>query len=229
MNPKRIISDFKQRTLHIDFLEMSLMQNKPAKEAISYKGKGYIQQMDDDVLAFRLYASETRNTDPATDFNRLNKIKSGEFYSDDSYYTLNGIAADGAAWKAEQVLPTCDWHVQHANPVVHGKLSSITGGEMLPAPKTIAMYFFEKANLLVGNQEVKFAAAGCELHVECGDDSFVVRAKSDASLPEHFAMRVEEALRFPCLQHSQLGAESRNTCARNLGQSLVSQVGNDTE
>jgi len=43
---------------------------------------------------------------------------------------------------------------------------------------------------------VKFMAAGCEFHVEKGDDSFVVRAKSDAPLPEHFAMRVEEALHF---------------------------------
>ena len=31
------------------------------------------------------------------------------------------------------------------------------------------------------------------------------------------------------LQHSQLGTESRNACARNLGQPLVSQVRDDTE
>jgi hypothetical protein len=196
MNPDRIISDFQQRKLHIDFLEMSLVQNKPGKEAISYKGKGYIQQTDDDVLTFKLYANETLNTDFAASFNRLNNIKSGELYSDDSYYTLSGIAADGAAWKAEHVLPNCDWHGQHINPIVHGKLSSITGGELLPDPKSLAMHFFEKADLPVLIREVKFTAAGCEFHVESGADSFIVRAKSDAPLPEHFAMRVEEALRF---------------------------------
>ena len=196
MNPNRIISDFKQRKLHIDFLEMSLVQNKPGKEAISYKGKGYIQQTDDDVLTFKLYANETLNTDFAASFNRLNKIKSGELYSGDSYYTLSGVAADGAAWKAEHVLPDCDWHGEHANPIVHGKLSSITGGELLSDPKSLAMHFFEKADLPVPIREVKFTAAGCEFHVESGHDSFIVRAKSDAPLPEHFAMRVEEALRF---------------------------------
>lgn len=132
MNPDRIISDFKQRKLHIDFLEMSLVQNKPGKEAISYKGKGYIQQTDDDVLTFKLYADETTNIDLAASFNSFNKVKSGELYSDDSYYTLSGIAVDGASWRAEHVLPNCNWHGQHANPIVHGKLSFITGGELLP-------------------------------------------------------------------------------------------------
>jgi hypothetical protein len=196
MIPDRIISDLKKRKLHIDFLEMSLVQNNPGKEAISYKGKGYIQQTGDDVFTFKLYANETLNTDFATDFNRLHKVKSGELYSDDSYYVLSGFAADGVVWKAERVLPNCDWHGPHANPIVHGKLSSITGGELLPAPKSIAMYFLEKADLPVLIRETKFTAAGCEFHVESDDDSFIVRAKSDAPLPEHFAMRVEEALRF---------------------------------
>lgn len=196
MNPDRIISDFKQRKLHIDFLEMSLVQNKPGKQVISYKGKGYVQQTDDDVLTFKLYASETTSTDFAASFNSLNKVKSGELYSDDSYYTLIGIAADGAPWKAEHILPNCDWHGQHANPIVHGKLSFITGGELLPAPKSLAMHFFEKADLPVLIREVKFTAADCEFDVENSDDSFVVRAKSDTPLPEHFAMRIEEALRF---------------------------------
>lgn len=42
MNPARIISDFKQCKLHIDFLELSVVQNTPGSGAISYKGKGYL-------------------------------------------------------------------------------------------------------------------------------------------------------------------------------------------
>jgi hypothetical protein len=201
MTPDRIISDFKQRKLRIDFIEMSLVQNKPSKEAISYKGKGYVQQTDDDVLTFKLYANETINTDFSASFNLSTKIKSGKLYSEDSYFTLSGFAADGAAWKAERVLPNCHWHGQHANPIVHGRLSSITGGELLPDPKTLVMHFFEKADLPVLIREVKFTSAGCEFHVESGDDdSFIVRAKSDSPLPEHFATRVEEALRFVLAQ-----------------------------
>jgi hypothetical protein len=195
MTLDRIISDFEQRKLHIDLLEMSIVQNKPGKEAISYKGKGYIQQTDGDVLTFKLYVNETLNTDFSASFNCLNKIKMGELYSDDSYYTLSGIAA-GEAWKAERVLPYCDWNKQHSNPIVHGKLSSITGGELLCDPKSLAMHFFEKADLPVLIREVKFTAVGCEFHVENNGDSFIVRAKSDVLLPQDMAMRVEEALRF---------------------------------
>lgn len=196
MNPDQIISDFRQRKLHVDFLEMSLVQNKSSKGPVSYNGKGYIRQTGDDVLMFKLYANETLNTDFVANLKRLNEIKSGELYSDDSYYILSGIAADGTAWKAEHVLPNCDWNTQHANPIIHGNLSSITGGELLPAPKSLAMYFFEKADLPVMIREAKFIAAGYEFHVENGEDSFIVRAKSNAPLPDHFAMRVEEALRF---------------------------------
>lgn len=196
MNPNRIISDLKQRKLHIDFLEMSLVQNKSDEDPISYNGKGYIQQTEEDVLTFKLYANETLNTDFVADFKRLNKTKSGELYSDDSYYTLSGTSADGAAWKAENVLPNCDWAAHHPNPIVNGKLSSIKCGELLSNPKSLAMHFFEKADLPVLIGEVKFAAAGYRFHVESGDDSFLVRGESDAPLPEYFVMRIEEALRF---------------------------------
>src|SRR5262245_55490926 len=117
MNPDCIISDFKQRKLHIDFLEMSLVQNKPGKEAISYKGKGYIEQTGDDVLRFKLYANETLNTDIVASTHHLNKIKSGELYPDDAYYILSGIATSGVAWKAERILLNHNWHAQHANPI----------------------------------------------------------------------------------------------------------------
>lgn len=196
MNPDRIISNFKQRKLHIDFLELSLVQNKAGNEAIAYRGKGYVQQTADDVLVFKLYANETLNSDFVSSFNSLNGTKSGELYSDDSYFTLKGVASDGGVWRAEQVLPGRDWHNEHANPIVHGKLSSITGGDWRSDPRYLSMHFFEKADVPMLIREVKFTAANCEFHVESGDDSFIVRATSDATLPEHFATRVEEALRF---------------------------------
>jgi len=147
MNPDHIISTFRQRKLHVDFLELSLVQNKPGDDAISYRGKGYIQQTEDDILTFKLYANETRNTDFAADFNRVNETKSGEIYSEGAYYTLSGTASDGSTWNAERVWPECNWHGEHSNPIVHGKLSSVNAGELVPDPKSIAMHFFEGADL----------------------------------------------------------------------------------
>lgn len=196
MDVNCIISDFKQRKLQIDFLEMHLIQNKSNKKAISYKGRGYLRQTDNDVLTFKLYANETQNSDFVASLNRTNKIKSGELFPHDSYYTLTGIASDGAMWKAVDVLPNEKWHQQHANPIIHGKLSSITCERLSPDPKSLAMHFFEKAYLPVRNRSEKFTVADYEFNVESADDSFTVRAKSDAPLPQHFAIRVEEALRF---------------------------------
>ncbi len=55
----------------------------------------YIQQANDVVITFKLYADEALNTDFVASFNCLNSIKSGELYLDDFYYILSGIAADG--------------------------------------------------------------------------------------------------------------------------------------
>ena len=196
MIPDRIIRDFKQQKLHIDLFEMSLVQSNAGEKAITYKGKGYIQQTSDDLLTFKLYSNETLNTNFGAHFDRFNRMRSGEIYSDDSYYILSGFATDGTSWKADHVLPNCDWPPEEANPIVHGRLSSIMGGELPSSPDSLAMHFFEKVDLPVPIREVKFTAAGYEFHVEKDDDSFVVKAKSGDPLPKYFAMRVEEALRF---------------------------------
>lgn len=197
MNPDRIVSDFRQRQLSIDFMQMSLVQNGAVGGgAISYEGKGYIKQSDDDKLAFKLYASKVENTDLTRDFNRLNETTSGQLYSADDFYTLSGVASDGSVWKAERVLPHCDWNAQFENPVVRGGLSSISGGELAQGPKSIALHFFDKADLPVLIDKANFKAAGCEFRVENSEASFTVRAKSEDPLPDYFAMRIEEALRF---------------------------------
>ena len=196
MNLNDVISDFEQRKLHIDFLEMSLTQNKSGVKVISYTGKGYVEQTDDDVLFLKMYVNETANTSLFDEFKNLNQTKSGELYPDDSYYTLSGIAADGTTWKAEHVLPACKWHVQHPNPIVDARLSSITGGELARDPKSLEMHFFEKADLPVLSRKARFTVGRYDFHVEGGDDSFIIGADSDVPLPEHFGMRIEEALRF---------------------------------
>ncbi|MBR1170236.1 hypothetical protein [Bradyrhizobium liaoningense] len=196
MNPNRIISDFKQRKLHIDFLELSLVQNTPGSRAISYKGKGYVQQTDDDFLAFTLYAEQTLNTDFSQAINESNTLRTGELYPKGAYYNLRGTASDGTIWTAEDVLPVCDWHAEYMNPIVRGKLSSMLGGELLPEPKSVALHFFEKSALPMTGREAKFRAAACDFQIEKDDNSFVVRARSDEPLAAHFVMRVEEALRF---------------------------------
>ncbi|NOJ41053.1 hypothetical protein [Bradyrhizobium australiense] len=195
-SPDPVIADLKRPKLNVDFLEMTLTQNKSGKSAIVYKGTGYIRQTQDDVLTFRLYASQTQNTNAMADFRRLNQTRSGELYPEEAFYTLIGIASDGSQWTADRVLPEPSWNFEHSNPIVSGKLSLVTCGELLPDPKAVTLHFFERADLPMIAREANFEAVGCEFHCENDEDGFVVRAKSSEPLPKHLVMRVEEALRF---------------------------------
>ena len=196
MNPDRIISDFALNKLLIDFMEMSLVQDKAGDGAIAYRGKGYVRQTEEDALTFKLYATETRNTDVGASLNSINNIKSGELFPDDAHYVLSGIAQDGSTWCAEGVLPQHSWNLDYPNPIAYGKLSSFSGGYLLPDPKAIAIHFFETIALPGTVRNVTFEAVGCEFEIKVTDGGFIVRANSDESLPDHFAIRVEEALRF---------------------------------
>jgi hypothetical protein len=63
-----LIKALKQLKLEIDCFEMALVQNLP-ENPVSYRGKGYIRQTENDTLTFKLYASETKNID-ATKYMR---------------------------------------------------------------------------------------------------------------------------------------------------------------
>jgi hypothetical protein len=58
------------------------------------------------------------------------------------------------------------------------------------------MHYFEKADIPCLIDQVRFIVGNCEFHIEKTDDSFTVTAKSEAALPEHFHVRIEETLRF---------------------------------
>ncbi|MEQ8249417.1 MAG: hypothetical protein RID42_17215 [Alphaproteobacteria bacterium] len=224
VNPASIISDFKKGNLHVDFLEMTLLQNSPSDNAISYNGRGYIRQTEEGALEYKLYANETRNSNYIVDFRRQFEVQSGEVLPEDSYFTLTGVAANGGSWKAEHVIPKCDWHAQHADPIVYGKLSSVTGGEPPSNPKAIALHFFEKTDLPILNNESKFGIGDSEFHIESGDDNFIVRAKSNSPLPEHFAIRIEEALRFLLAQSVTPRVIVQPNCVTLISKTLKSPM-----
>jgi hypothetical protein len=192
----KIIEDFRQRKLQVDFLHMELVQKKEGADAIVYKGKGYIRQTEDDVLTFKLYADEAENTNMMASFNSWNDIVPGTLYDNSAYFTLRALATDGIHWGAEHVLPECDWLGGHDKPVVQGKLNSCVRGEAPKEPRGLALHFFEKADVPCLISEENFTAQGCAFQVKKGEESFVVRARSDEALPEHFDTRVEETLRF---------------------------------
>ena len=167
--------------MQIDFLDLVLIQDK-ADEPISYKGKGYIRQTDDDTLTVRLYAVETANTDMASDFNCLNRAKSGTLYDETDFYSLTGTAPDGSTWTAKQLLPQCSWSFASANPIVEAYVSHCERGANSAEAKALRLHYFDKADLASLTDEAMFNACGLEFHVK----------KMRAALP------LRSATKWPC-------------------------------
>ncbi len=190
----KFVEDLRQRKLQIDFTELKLVQSK-ATNPVSYTGAGYIRQTDDDLLSFKLYSVHFANTNCVPDLKRLGRFVSGTLYDDEDYYTLTGTAVDGTTWVAEKVLPHADWPLSRTNPVLQGRIAHCVRGERSPTSRDLQMYYFEKADIPCWLNQVKFDAGGCEFHIETTEVGFSVTAKSDATIPKHFHVRVEESLR----------------------------------
>jgi hypothetical protein len=185
-----------QRQLQIDCRAMTLVQNT-SDSAVSYRGKGYIRQTDDDTLTFKLYATETRNTDQFADLNRAFGAKPGKIYEPSAYFTLTAVDFDGAIWTAERILPRCNWRHDDGNPIVHGGLWTVAIDHPTESQDhTLSLHYFEKAEIPCIIDTIKFSAAGAAFTVSSGNEIFRVDVNAGEPLPEYFHTRVEEALRF---------------------------------
>ena len=105
---------------------------------------------------------------------------------------------------AEKVLPHADRPLSRTNPVLQGRIAHCVRGERSPTSRDLQMYYFEKADIPCWLNQVKFDAGGCEFQIETTEVGFSVTAKSDATIPKHFHVRVEESLRLPPCTLDQL-------------------------
>jgi hypothetical protein len=140
-----LIKALKQLKLEIDCFEMALVQNLP-ENPVSYRGKGYIRQTENDTLTFKLYASETKNID-ATRYMRA-VPHSGKLFTESEYYTLTALTSDGTVWAAEQILPDCGWTSCTPNPIVTGNISAMSSFKSNPSSKhRLRLHFFDDVQL----------------------------------------------------------------------------------
>jgi hypothetical protein len=198
MIPSEILSALKQRTLEMDCVDVALVQSADVSP-ISYKGKGYIRQTSEDCLIFKLYATETTNTDKSRHLKDFFTAKSGRLRRDDEYYRFAAITSDGTKWTADKVRPFVNWGAQHANPIVTG--SFITGPlstewPMSEAAHALYLHFFDSAEIPCIIDKIKFSAVNCDFVVRKLDNEFVVEACGPDVLPALFHIRIQEALRF---------------------------------
>jgi len=197
---REIISDFRSRALDIDCFDMSLTQKVP-ENPILFKGKGYIRQTADDKLKCKLYAEKTVNTDLWKWTGRALSSRSGQLYSDSDYSNLTARDADAVVWTVELVLPNCNWRSDEDNPIVTGDLTTLTmEGPAASREHSVYLHFFEDVELPLMIDKFKFFRDNYTFAVEKLEGSFTIEVSSNTALPDGFAGRVQEALRFMLAQ-----------------------------
>jgi hypothetical protein len=198
MIPSEILSAFKLRTLEMDCVDMALVQSADAS-SISYKGKGYIRQTSEDFLTFKIYATETTNTDASRHLKEFFTAKSGRLFRDNEYYRFVAITSDGTKWTADKVRPIVNWGAQHTNPIVTGSFINgplSTEWPMSEAAHSLYLHFFDSTEIPCIIDQIKFSAVNCDFVVRKPDNEFVVEACSTDVLPALFHIRIQEALRL---------------------------------
>jgi hypothetical protein len=196
MNPSEIIPAFKQRTLDLDCVHMILSQTTE-NAPVTYSGKGYIRQSNDDRLSFKIYVSETTNTDKYHDLKEMLENQPGKLFQPNEYYNLSVVTTDGLSWSADRILRSADWGATDPNPIVTGYITVLaTSWPMPDAAHSLSLHFFDDADLPYIVDRAKFAAVNCDVAVSKSDSGFVVEASAGDALPPDFHMRIEEAFRF---------------------------------
>jgi hypothetical protein len=196
MNPSEIIPAFKQGTLDLDRVHMVLTQNAE-NSPITYSGKGYIRQCDDDRLSLKIYVSETKNTDKYHDLKELLENQPGKLFQPNEYYNLSVMTTDGLTWTAGRVLRSVNWGTTDANPIVTGYIPVLaTSWPMPDAAHALSLHFFDDVDIPYIVDRAPFSAVNCDFAVSKSDSGFVVDATATDALPPDFHMRIEEAFRF---------------------------------
>lgn len=196
MNFEENIAKLKEQSFELDCLEMTLTQSTP-KNPIKFHGKGYIRQSKDDRLVFKLYATDSINTDALMHARSVLSAKSGKLYADDEYYTLEVKASDRREWRAERILPSAAWDFEQPNPIISGAIASLKTESKLHQPRNfLRMHFFGDAEIANLNNIFEFEA--CQMHFsgKKGIDQFYIEAKSESEINEHFYIKIQEALSF---------------------------------
>ncbi len=216
LNLDENIEAFRQGKLDFDCKRMVLTQRK-TNGGERFIGKGYIRQLEDGSLTFKLYVNR-HNAKPMGHFEALHSTKAGEIHSDDLYYDLEATAFDGAQWNATRIMPSPHWDFRdgrNGSVIIDGKLRSMTASLDRDFYKSrskhyLRLHFFEEYELpLHRMSELKdedgsrwvadhaeFEACGSQFTVRKGSGATTVEIASETKFPPAYYLRVQEAIQY---------------------------------
>jgi hypothetical protein len=204
------IDAFRRGALDLDCKRMVLTQHKEGGER--FEGQGYIRQLDDGALVFKIYVVE-HNAKPFTHLDAMFGGSAGNIHTDEMFYDLDATGHDGTHWTAARILLVPYWDATDMTVLAHGRMQSMTAHLDMPQKQHyLRLHFFEEYNVPLhrmsqtekhGNPYVtldraEFETCGSKFEVRKRDGSgdTVIEVFSEAAFPVAFDLRIQEALQY---------------------------------
>lgn len=208
-----MIDAFRRGRFDLDCTKMVLRQRKDGGR--NFEGCGYVRQIDDGSLVFKLYVQRRDNVGPAGSLQILTSGTAGTVFGDDELYDLTATSVDWTSWKAVRIAELYpNWNMQDGTGILSGRLNSIVAGPMLPpmARPFLRLHFFEEYELplpawspatdrplqRIARDHIKLHACGANFEVtsRLGSGDTVVTATADRKFPAIFHLRIQESLQY---------------------------------
>jgi hypothetical protein len=102
---EELIRALRQGTLHIDCVEMTLVQN--ASDApVRFMGRGYLYQDGDAVICFKMYVNQSENVSETQHLSLITGGRAGTLVEEQRYYNLSCKSYDGQPWERQRIIPS---------------------------------------------------------------------------------------------------------------------------
>ena len=209
----RTIESFRLGTFDLDCTKMALRQRKDGGPR--FAGRGYVRQLEDGFLIFKLYVEKKENAGLPVIVEMLTGGAAAALFGDDELYDLTATSVDGTKWEAVRIAdPRPRWDMQEDTGVLSGRLHFIVAGPVLPPakPHLLRLHFFEEYELPLHLwspaadgavqgmvcDRAEFEACGMPFSVKSrlGSGDTIVEVTADTEFPPAFDLRIQEAVQY---------------------------------
>jgi hypothetical protein len=204
------IDAFRRGALDIDCKRMVLAQHKEGGERL--EGPGYIRQLDDGTLIFKIYVVQ-HNAKPFGQLDAMLGGVAGRLHTDEMFYDLDATARDGTHWTAARILLVPQWDATDLTVLAQGQMQSMTAHlDLHQKQHYLRLHFFEEFNVPLhrmsetethgsrhfARDRAEFESCGWtfEVRKKEGSGDTVVEVTSEAAFPLAFHLRIQESLQY---------------------------------
>ncbi|WP_162596185.1 hypothetical protein [Methylobacterium sp. 17Sr1-1] len=215
MNIRRIPTDIAEivdfiaeKNVYINCTKIRLFRNKN-NNAEFFEGPGFIRCDDDGKYLFQVFSTHT-NVDEIALSQEWMGVKSGEMIPEGVFFSLTARSMGGELFLATDIFPKFDWADGSIVFAIGGLRKLDLIAEKLSDRYSMDLVYMddvkvpsiEMSKIVTPDMErhvrntSRFEAVGVKFLIRKYENYLLIRAISDEQLPDHFEMRVSEAIRF---------------------------------